>query len=384
MQLGRALGRLLNKSIDEAAVDGGKTLSQRIVAAVIAAVVLQLSLTAQLILPWLLVLVASELMTWVATRHISAVSPGTAGQRALFVFHVAFSTSLWSLVCIWLWLSGHPGLQAVSAIVVCAQLIHAQAYSYRSRVVFALSAGIPAGVITLLTLGYAELSGLDFITAIAGLGLTFAYVAAGTRANIANARKIEAAQLELERLAYTDALTDLANRRLFTEQLKDLIAHSRENRMPFALVLVDLDGLKAVNDAFGHDTGDKVLIAVAQSLRQVARETDHVARLGGDEFALLLRDVGSSSFAPIMFRSIAVALSTDKTLAGHSLQTTLSFGAALYPGDGQEAEELLKAADIALYEAKSAGRNTWRTYRPVGSSSAALQSSHVNRNRNVT
>jgi diguanylate cyclase (GGDEF)-like protein len=201
------------------------------------------------------------------------------------------------------------------------------------------------------------------LTAIAGLGLTLGYVEAGTRTNIANARKIVVAQLDLERLAYTDALTSLGNRRRFSEQLKDLIAYSQEHRTPFALVLVDLDGFKAVNDEFGHDTGDEVLIAVAKSLRQVVCETDHVARLGGDEFAMLVSNVSSASYMAALFRKIQLALSADKTLAGHRRHTTLSVGASMYPGDGLGPTDLLKAADLALYEAKSAGRNTWRAYR---------------------
>ncbi len=370
-KLGWALGQILDESIDEAAVDGSRTLAQRVAASVLAALVLPSNLTPQLILLWLLTLVASEALTWFATRHISARSPGSIVQRAVFVLHIAFSTSLWSLVCIWLWFSGRPGLQVVGAIVICTQLIHAQAHTYRSRLVYALSAGIPAIVVTVLALGFAGLSGFDLVTAMAGLGLTFAYVEAGTRTNIANANKIATAQLELERLAYTDALTALANRRRFTERLRDLIAYSQKHHTPFALVLVDLDSFKAVNDAFGHDIGDTVLIAVAESLRQVAHATDHVARLGGDEFAMLVTDVGNSSFAGSMFRNIAAALSAKRIFAGNNLQTTLSVGAALYPGDGQEAEELLKAADIALYEAKSAGRNTWRTYRSTDLDSTA-------------
>jgi diguanylate cyclase (GGDEF)-like protein len=359
------LGRFLDESVDGAAMDGSKTLAQRLIASVLAALVLPASLSAQVILPWLLVLVMSEVLTWRATRSISAATPGSAGQRAIFVGHVALSTSLWSLVCVWLWFDGQAGLKVVGAIIICTQLIHAQTHTYRSRLVYALSAGIPACVISVLALGFAGLAGFDLVTAVAGLGLTFAYVEAGTRANIASAARIAAAQLELERLAYTDALTALSNRRRFTERLKDLIAYSQKHRTPFALVLVDLDGFKAVNDAFGHDIGDNVLIAVAESLRQVARSTDHVARLGGDEFAMLVSDVGSSSFAAGMFRSIAEAVSANQIVTGHRLQTTLSVGAALYPGDGQEADELLKAADIALYAAKSAGRNTWRTYRPA-------------------
>ena len=357
------MGRILNEAVDEAAIDGGTTLAPRLFVSVLAALVLQASLTPNVMLPWLVVLATSEVLTWLGTQHISAISSNVSRQRVLFIVHIALSTSLWSLVCVWLWFSSQPGLRAVGAIIICAQLIHAQAYAYRSRVVSSISSGIPAGVITVLTLGYAGLSGLDQITAIAGLGLTFGYVEAGTRANIANAHKIAAAQFELERLAYTDALTALANRRRFSERLEELIEYSREHRTPFALILVDLDGFKAVNDEFGHDMGDEILVAVAESLRQAVCEPDRVARLGGDEFALLVSDVASGSYMANLFRKIEESLSANKTLAGHGRQTTLSVGAAMYPGDGQVAGDLFKAADLALYAAKGAGRNTWRAYR---------------------
>jgi diguanylate cyclase (GGDEF)-like protein len=345
-------------------MDGQRTLAHRLCVSVLAAAALQSRLTPSAMTLWLFALVASELFTWLGTRGITHASPGTLLQRAAFLLHVGFSTFLWSLVSVWLWFSHVVGLQVVGAIIVCAQLIHAQTFTYRSTAIFAVSAGIPAGVIAVLTLGFSGLSGLDLGTAMAGLVLTFGYVVAGTRANIANARSIAGAQADLERLAYTDALTALANRRRFAEKLQQLIAYSQKHRTAFALMLVDLDGFKAINDAFGHDVGDDVLVSVADSLRHVKFDSDHVARLGGDEFALLLPDMASDAHFAELFDEIATKLAKQDRLAGRDLKITLSAGAAVYPDHAQAASGLMKAADSALYDAKTGGRNTWRAYRP--------------------
>ena len=117
----------LPQSIDDTAIDGRKTLAQRLAVSVLAAAVLQASLSPAVMLPWLVVLLMSELLAWLATRRIEEQFGGTGLQRAVFLGHIALSTSLWSLISIWLWLSGRTGLQAVGAVIICAQLIHAQA-----------------------------------------------------------------------------------------------------------------------------------------------------------------------------------------------------------------------------------------------------------------
>lgn len=355
----------LARTVDAAVVDGRKTFRQRLAVSALAAAVLQASLGATPMLWWMLALHATEVLTARVTRGIGDTVPGTSAQRAWFLGHVALSTMLWSLVPVWMWLSRNPGLQAVAAIIVCAQLIHAQGFAYRSRIVLALSAGIPAATITMLTLGWSGLTGLDLVTAIAGLALTFGYVVAGARTNILNARLIEASRRELEAIAYTDALTTLANRRRFSESFGSLVRHSRQHRTPFALILVDLDGLKTINDELGHDIGDEVLVAVADRLRQLADGDHRVARLGGDEFALLLGDVAGHAQLEAACRRVAAALAVDQLIGGRRLRATASIGAALFPDHGDAPETLFKAADLALYDAKNSGRNTWRAFDPA-------------------
>ena len=167
-------------------------------------------------------------------------------------------------------------------------------------------------------------------------------------------------QQQLEQMAYFDSLTGLPNRRMFNDELRRLIARSARGQGNFALLLVDLDGFKQVNDVDGHDAGDALLVAVAERLRGLIRDTDSVARLGGDEFAVLLpqseEDGGIEATCARMLASLAQPL----TLGDRTIQATASIGAAVCPQEGTSPDELYKSADLALYEAKRAGRNTWR------------------------
>jgi diguanylate cyclase (GGDEF)-like protein len=167
-------------------------------------------------------------------------------------------------------------------------------------------------------------------------------------------------QEQLEQMAYFDSLTGLPNRRMFNDELRRLIARSLRGQGDFALLLVDLDGFKQVNDLDGHDAGDALLVAVADRLKTLVRETDSVARLGGDEFAVLLprtdEDGGVDATCARMLASLGEPLQMD----GRSIQATASIGVAVCPQEGTTADGLYKSADLALYEAKRAGRNTWR------------------------
>ena len=149
----------------------------------------------------------------------------------------------------------------------------------------AIKGSIPA--ITLLIVPWTGISifSADKITVSIALALAISYIVAATRANISTASSLRRAQADLEKLAYFDPLTSLANRRLFTERLRKLIEVSTTGGLSFTLLLLDLDRFKVVNDTLGHDVGDVVLVAVSARLREVMGERIHVARLGGDEFA---------------------------------------------------------------------------------------------------
>ena len=174
-----------------------------------------------------------------------------------------------------------------------------------------------------------------------------------------SADELVAAQARLAHLAYHDALTDLPNRLLFQEHLEQAIARARRGNQAVAVLFVDLDDFKLVNDSHGHTTGDELLRVVADRLRDAVRATDVVARLGGDEFLVLVADIdleGAAEAAERVAANIRAALSAPVLLALGELYTHASIGASLYPADADSAEELLSKADIAMYRAKHAER----------------------------
>ncbi len=159
-------------------------------------------------------------------------------------------------------------------------------------------------------------------------------------------------------LAHHDTLTGLPNRVLFQDRLAQALIDARGRGQPAALLFLDLDGFKAINDTHGHDAGDLLLRLVAQRLRGCVRDGDTVARLGGDEFTLLLPNIQSAQNAAIVARKILDDLTAPVTVAGHSVQVAASIGIGLYPSDGADASVLLRNADLAMYRAKSGGKNT--------------------------
>jgi diguanylate cyclase (GGDEF)-like protein len=177
---------------------------------------------------------------------------------------------------------------------------------------------------------------------------------------------IERKRLEsqLTRAAQYDALSGLANRVLFHDRLAHALARSRRGRREFAVLFVDLDRFKHVNDALGHDAGDALLRELGARLRTVVRESDTVARLGGDEFALLLETTSAPAETAKAASRIIECISQPFPYRDTEMTVTASVGIATYPRDGETTEHLLAAADAAMYTAKGQGRNTYRHYRP--------------------
>ncbi|MGB4875109.1 MAG: EAL domain-containing protein [Candidatus Competibacter sp.] len=169
------------------------------------------------------------------------------------------------------------------------------------------------------------------------------------------------AEQRIEHLAYYDALTDLPNRTLLAQRAELALALAARRDEELALLFLDLDRFKEVNDSLGHAEGDTLLVQVAARLKSLLRNSDTVCRLGGDEFVLLLPDAGRDG-APRVADKILAAFREPFTVAGHSLRVTVSVGAALYPHDGTTFDDLLKNADTALYRAKQEGRNTQVSY----------------------
>ncbi|HRY15713.1 MAG TPA: diguanylate cyclase [Candidatus Competibacteraceae bacterium] len=166
------------------------------------------------------------------------------------------------------------------------------------------------------------------------------------------------------RLANFDSLTGLPNRNLFFEHLRKSLQQSRRQWRMLALLLVDLDGFKEVNDTFGHDMGDELLRQVAGRLRQCIRATDTAARLGGDEFTIVLTDLEQADAAEAVARKLVASLAEPAPLGEVSATVTASVGIALYrpewPANLEQAMALMRQADAAMYEAKRAGKNDWR------------------------
>lgn len=170
----------------------------------------------------------------------------------------------------------------------------------------------------------------------------------------------------LRHLAFHDPLTELPNRALLSERLAQLLGQTRREERSVAVMFLDLDRFKAVNDQLGHDVGDQLLKAVAADLLRLVRQVDTVARLGGDEFVIVLDNPGTRGQVEILAQRIVIALGQPRQIDGHPVSVGASVGIALYPSDGSTAETLIANADEGLYAAKGAGRNTYRFFSTAG------------------
>ncbi len=166
----------------------------------------------------------------------------------------------------------------------------------------------------------------------------------------------------LDYMIYHDPLTGLANRSLFYDRVSKALVRSRHEGEHFALLLVDLDRFKNVNDSLGHDAGDAVLKHVADILADQLREGDSVSRLGGDEFVIIVERIRSISDVEIIANRMLKQLSSPILLHGHQISCTASIGICFYPRDGDSIDQLLKHADAAMYRAKAAGKNRFELF----------------------
>jgi two-component system cell cycle response regulator len=164
----------------------------------------------------------------------------------------------------------------------------------------------------------------------------------------------------LEALALNDPLTGLANRRLLDDRIAMALVNARRTGGAMALLYLDLDGFKQVNDTLGHGAGDTLLKTVAQRLVATVREVDTVARVGGDEFMVALWQVHDSEHAMAVAQRVIEAVAQPCDIEGNELNITTSVGIGVYPLDGEHSEALMKNADLALYEAKRSGKNACR------------------------
>ncbi len=176
--------------------------------------------------------------------------------------------------------------------------------------------------------------------------------------------------LKMAYMAHHDHLTDLPNRILLNDRLGQAVAAAQRHGTALAVLYLDLDRFKVINDSLGHLVGDGLLQSVALRLRECVRSTDTVSRLGGDEFVILLSEVAHEQDAAVCADKLLEAVRTPHVLGDHELHVTASIGIAIHPGDGTDAESLLQNADSAMYEAKKYGRNNQQFYRLDLNSSA--------------
>jgi diguanylate cyclase (GGDEF)-like protein/PAS domain S-box-containing protein len=190
-------------------------------------------------------------------------------------------------------------------------------------------------------------------------------------------------RLQMLHLAEHDALTDLPNRLLLNDRLARSIALSRRYGRRLAVLFLDCDRFKHINDTLGHAIGDQVLRSIAKRLTTCVRESDTVSRHGGDEFLILLSEVDQPEDASVIAEKIVSSIAEPHFMAGHELSLTASVGIALYPEDGQDAQSLIMRADTAMYHAKNTGRNRVGFYTPDMEAPAIKRSSIESELRNA-
>ena len=165
--------------------------------------------------------------------------------------------------------------------------------------------------------------------------------------------------MNVERMAYHDHLTGLPNRALLSDRLDQALAAARRHQRLLAVLFLDLDRFKAINDAAGHHVGDGLLTAVASRLKACVREEDTVSRLGGDEFVILLSNLSETGVVQEIAHKIVEAVSQPFEIDGRVIYIGTSVGISLFPDGGESAAALLKAADTAMYQAKQEGRGSY-------------------------
>lgn len=192
----------------------------------------------------------------------------------------------------------------------------------------------------------------------------------------ADNERILESSARIEVLAHHDSLTNLPNRVLANDRLAQLLASAKRSGSMAAVLYLDIDNFKTVNDSMGHGVGDQLLCQVADRLRGAVRESDTVSRQGGDEFLILLGQVDNEEAAAVAAQKIMDQLSAPMTLQSFEVFVTCSLGIALHPKDGPDADTLLKNADMAMYRAKDAGRNTFRFF-DVEMNSSVVEHFHL-------
>lgn len=356
----RLVAKHIDATIDIAAREGQKIAPVRIVVVLLAALLLAVNIDERSAALWMIVGLSSEIASYRARRVLGQHPARPVRMRLIYLLTAASVSLSWSGLPLLYWINRVSGFEAVSVLILTAQLVHAQAFTYRSIPLLFIVAGIPSTMLLALPWLDGSFPSVRFFTVTFAAFLAIGYVIASVHANRKTAQTLRTAQEELEHLAYFDALTSLANRRTFIEHLRRLIALSSKHGTRFALLLIDLDRFKDINDTLGHDAGDALLVEIGARLRRAVRPDDQVARLGGDEFAVILQSAYKPHEIERTCMRIVHSFAKEKQFNGAEIRASTSVGVAVFPKDGDQEESLYKSADVALYEAKRCGRNTWR------------------------
>ncbi len=183
----------------------------------------------------------------------------------------------------------------------------------------------------------------------------------GTFTDISVRKRLED---EIKKMAFRDPLTNLPNRLLFNDRFEQTIIASRRHKKMFAMIIIDIDKFKKINDTYGHDTGDKLITYVGLKIRDLLRKSDTIARFGGDEFLLLLPEISNKADVEIIAKKVVDSFRKKILIGGRKLSITLSMGISLFPEDGDDSSTMLKNADLALYDVKAGGRNNYKFFAP--------------------
>jgi diguanylate cyclase (GGDEF)-like protein len=266
----------------------------------------------------------------------------------------------------------HFFAKRIAASLVMAVAIAGMHYTGMQAATF-----LPGSVCLAVVQGGLSSSWLAFVVGGASLGLlivTLIISAMESRfaaSQLQLSGSVDKLNLKLQHMAMVDALTNLPNRSNLISAAQQAIERARDQGRLCGILFIDLDGFKTINDSLGHDVGDDMLRAFAQRLRGCVRRTDLVARLGGDEFVVVLESLSNADDAGKTSAAICTAMQEDLVEDGMALHITPSIGIAMYPRDAEDVDVLLRNADIAMYESKQAGGNTFRFYEPALGTKAA-------------
>jgi diguanylate cyclase len=294
------------------------------------------------------------------------VVPGIAYDPALVACSMIIAVTA-SFVALWLFFKlrdGHSHLQRlarIAAAVIMGLAISGMHYTGMAAARFSAGSFCRGGV-TFDNLWLAVTIGLFAIGLLIVTLVTAMYDAHLQSRIHSHARRLEAANAKLQYQATHDALTDLPNRVLFMDRLGREIAHAERDGHLFAVLLLDLDRFKQINDSLGHGAGDQLLEKVARRLSGTVREVDTVARIGGDEFLLLIADTRNQSDLAAVAAKVGKALGEPFRVGSAELHTSASIGISVYPADGATGDDLVARADEAMYFAKQSGRNSYQFF----------------------